>query len=139
MSTSTRPLRKKPETIRFGKTSPSFTVNDLQASIAWYRDVLGIVVGEEWHHEGRLVGASMKAGATHIMLGQDDFAKGRDRKKGVAMRIYCQTTQDVDQLAKDIKNRGGKLAHEPQDQPWGVREFSVQDPDGFLITIFRDK
>jgi uncharacterized glyoxalase superfamily protein PhnB len=72
------------------------------------------------------------------MVGQDDWKKGRDRVKGEGFRIYCGTTQDVDALARQIKARGGKLDSEPADQPWGGRDFSLSDPDGFKITIYRD-
>jgi hypothetical protein len=33
--------RKKPETLRLRALMPSLTANDLQASVAFYRDVLG--------------------------------------------------------------------------------------------------
>jgi uncharacterized glyoxalase superfamily protein PhnB len=73
------------------------------------------------------------------MLGQDDWKKGRDRVKGEGFRIYCETTQDVDRLADQIKARGGTLAQEPRDESWGARVFSVEDPDGFKITISKPK
>ena len=42
-------------------------------------------------------------------------------------------------MAAGIKARGGKLADEPQDEEWGGRAFSVDDPDGFKITIAKEK
>jgi uncharacterized glyoxalase superfamily protein PhnB len=45
----------------------------------------------------------------------------------------------VDKLAALIKARGGRLTHEPEDQPWGERDFGVLDPDGFKITISMTK
>lgn len=114
---------------------PAITATDLQASLAWYRDVLGFTVAEEYKQDDRLMGARLMAGSVQVMLGQDDFAKGRDRQKGAGLRLFCTTAQDVDQLAAAIKERGGKLAHEPTDQPWGTRDFGVVDPDGFNISI----
>lgn len=127
--------RKQPETLRLRDVSPSLTVNDLQASIAWYRDVLGFTVAEEYQRDGKVMGVRLIAGAATFLLGQDDFAKGRDRQKGVGFRLFCETAQDVDQLAAAIKARGGKLSQEPTDQPWGARDFAVVDPDGFNISI----
>jgi uncharacterized glyoxalase superfamily protein PhnB len=123
------------ETLKMGSASPGFTVNDLQRSLAWYRDVLGFAVDERWERDGKLMGVSLKAGKVDFMIGQDDWKKGRDRKKGEGFRLYCTTTQDVDALAKKIKAKGGSLDQEPQDQPWGSRDFSLTDPDGFKITI----
>jgi catechol 2,3-dioxygenase-like lactoylglutathione lyase family enzyme len=130
--------RRQPETLRIAETSPGYTVNDLQASIAFYRDILGMIIEEEWKRDGVLVGVGLKAGATSFMIGQDDWAKGRDRQKGVGFRIYCTTTQDIDQLAAGIEARGGRLDSQPTDQPWKVRDFTITDPDGFKITIGAD-
>lgn len=124
--------------LKLGEASPSFTVNDLDRSLAWYRDVLGFSVDERWERDGKLMGVSLQAGRVTFMIGQDDWKKGRDRRKGEGFRLYCTTTQDVDALAKGIQSRGGKLDSEPQDQPWGTRDFSLTDPDGFKITIGAD-
>ncbi len=122
-------------TLKMSTASPGFTVNDLEKSLAWYRDVLGFAVEERWEHEGKLMGVSLQADSVGFMIGQDDWKKGRNRKKGVGFRLYCTTTQDVDVLAKRIVARGGKLDQMPRDQPWGTRDFALTDPDGFKITI----
>lgn len=130
-----RERRKSPETLRLRETLPSLTVTDIQASMAWYRDIMGFIVLQEWTHDGEVAGAVVQAGNIKFLLGQDDFEKGRDRKKGEGIRLFCVTVQDVDQVAQTIKSRGGVLAQEPTDQPWGTRDFSVIDPDGFKISI----
>ncbi len=138
------PARKKParkaktapvKGLSMSSTSPSFTVGDIQKSLAWYRDVLGFGVEERWEQEGKLAGVMVRAGDVRFMLGQDDWKKGRDRKKGEGFRLYCETKQDVDALAKKIKAKGGTLDEEPHDDPWGVRDFTLTDPDGFKLTI----
>jgi len=127
--------RKQPETLRLRSVMPALTVNDIAASLAWYRDVLGFLVTREMQHEGKLVGALLKAGTVELLLSQDNFAKGRDRQKGVGLRLYAVTGQDIDQLAEAIASRGGVLVQPPKDQPWGTRDFAVTDPDGFQISI----
>ncbi len=127
--------KRTPETLRLRHVMPALTVNDLQASIAWYRDVLGVIVAEEFKRDDQVMGVRLRAGTVELLLGQDDFAKGRDRQKGAALRFYCVTAQDVDHLAAEIKKRGGQLTQEPTDQPWGTRDFAVVDPDGFNISI----
>jgi catechol 2,3-dioxygenase-like lactoylglutathione lyase family enzyme len=138
---ATRPRfeRRQPETLRLQSAAPSLTVNDVELSLAWYRDVLGCVVKERWEEQGRLIGVQMLAGTISIYLGQDDWKKGRERKKGEGFRIYAITGQDVDALAAAIKARGGVLDQEPTDQPWGVRDIALSDPDGFKITIAVEK
>ncbi|HLZ46242.1 MAG TPA: VOC family protein [Gemmatimonadales bacterium] len=127
--------RRQPETLRLRKLTPSFTASDLPRSIAFYRDVLGFVIGEEWRENGELAGCEIHAGAVTFMLGQDDFKKGRDRQKGLGTRVWCHTAQDLDRLAAEIKARGGVLDQEPQDMPWGDRIFMISDPDGFKLSF----
>ena len=127
--------RRQPETLRLRDVSPSFTVSDLQRSMAFYRDVLGFVIGDEWRSNGTLQGCEMRAGSVLFMLSQDDFAKGRDRQKGVGHRLFVSTAQDIDRLAAEIKARGGTLDQEPADMEWGQRVFMITDPDGFKLTI----
>ena len=128
-------FRSAPETLRLQSISPSLTVDDLDASLAFYRDVLGFTVDQLWEHEGKVLGADLVAGTAHLLIGQDDFAKGRDRGKGVGFRLYFTTTQSVDDVAGAVKARGGTLETEPEDMPWGGRAFSMIDPDGFNVTI----
>jgi lactoylglutathione lyase len=118
--------------------APGFTVNDLDKSLTWYRDVLGFTIKERWEREGKLMGAELGAGSVSFYIGQDDWKKGRDRVKGEGFRLYCTTTQDIDKLAAEIKTRGGRFLEEPHDQPWGGRAFGVADPDGFKVTISKD-
>lgn len=127
--------RKQPETLRLRAVMPSLTVGDIERSRDWYRDVLGCIVADEMRREEQLIGVVMRAGDVDLLLGQDDFAKGRDRKKGVGFRLYCVSRQDIDRLAGEIKARGGVLERQPTDQPWGARDFSIVDPDGFRISI----
>src|ERR1044071_3042469 len=95
--------RQKPETLRLRSIMPSLTVDDIQLSLDWDRDVLGFHVHQEMQDGGKLIGASLKAGSVEILLVQDDFAKGRSRQKGVGMRLYCTTALDLDELAAAIE------------------------------------
>jgi uncharacterized glyoxalase superfamily protein PhnB len=121
--------------LQLSSLAPALTVDDIEASLRFYTEVLGFAVLERFEQDGQLFGASLGAGKVQLLLGQDDWKKGRDRKKGVGFRIYCSTAADIDALAAAIKERGGELETEPTDQPWGARDFSVRDPDGFAISI----
>jgi len=131
----TAPKRTQTKGFALRTVAPSFTVADVDKSLTWYRDVMGFTVGQRWEDKGKLMGAELTAGPVLFMIGQDDWQKGRNREKGVGFRLYCQTDQDIDRMAAGIKARGGTLAQEPRDEEWGGRAFTVDDPDGFKITI----
>lgn len=131
--------RHLPETLRLKAFTPSLTVNDLQKSLAFYTGALGFFPGEQWKDGDVLRGVMLKAGACELGLSQDDWKMGKDRQKGVGFRIWCDTAQDLDAIAARVKAAGFTLTAEPEDHPaWGVRSFSVDDPDGFHLTIARD-
>ena len=122
------------EALQISTIVPSFTVDDLQKSITFY-EALGFAVDERWEDNGKLLGVMMRAGKNQIGLSQDDWKKGRDRKKGVGMRVFMSTTQNVDEIAARAKSAGVKLNSEPRDTEWKTRAFEVTDPSGFLLTI----
>ncbi len=115
--------------------APSMTVADLERSIRFYTEGLGFAVDEEMKVDGEVKGVMLKAGESLVGLSQDDFAKGRDRVKGVGIRLYVETDQDIKSLAKQAKEAGVTLEGEPGPLPWGPVGFSVSDPDGYKLTI----
>jgi uncharacterized glyoxalase superfamily protein PhnB len=122
------------EALQISSIVPSFTVDDLQKSITFY-EALGFAVDERWEDNGKLMGVMLRAGKNQIGLSQDDWKKGRDRKKGIGMRVFMSTTQNVDEIAARAKRAGVTLKSEPHDTEWKNRAFEVTDPSGFLLTI----
>lgn len=113
---------------------PSLTVDDLQKSIAFYEG-LGFTVDERWEHEGTLLGVMLRAGDNRIGITQDDWKKGRDRTKGLGMRLFIATKQSVDDIAARARSAGIRLDTEPHDTEWKTRSFELTDPTGYLLTV----
>ena len=122
------------EAVQISAIVPTFTVDDLQRSITFY-EALGFTIDETWEDNGTLLGVMLRAGKSQIGLNQDDWKKGRDRKKGIGVRLSISTTGSVDEIAKRAKNAGITLKSEPHDTEWNTRAFEVVDPSGFVWTI----
>ncbi len=123
------------ESVLQAKTlSTALTVNDIQQSIRFFEG-LGFAVDDRWEQDGKLLGVMMKAGETQIGLSQDDWKKGRDRQKGVGMRLFVSTTQNIDEIAARAKKAGITIDVDPHATEWGSRAFDVTEPSGFTITI----
>lgn len=131
--------RNDPQTLRLRAFEPSLTVNDIQKSLAFYTKTLGFVEGQRMTgKDGALTGVMIKAGACTIGLSQDDWSKGRDRVKGVGIRLWCETVQDINALADRIRAAGGVLTDGPTDNPeWKMQVLGLDDPDGYHLSIFR--
>ena len=126
------------EAVQISAIVPTLTVDDLQKSITFY-EALGFAIEERWEDKGTLLGVMMRAGETRIGLNQDDWKRGRDRKKGIGVRLSISTTPgNVDAIARRARNAGITLASDPHDTEWKSRAFEVSDPSGFLLTIFSE-
>ena len=122
------------EAVQINAIVPTLTVDDLQKSITFY-EALGFAIDERWEEKGTLLGVMLRAGRTQIGLNQDDWKKGRDRKKGIGVRMILETTQNVDEIAARAKAAGVTLKSEPHNTQWKTRMFEVTDPTGFQLTI----
>ena len=121
-------------TLQAKTISPSLTVDDLQKSLKFFEG-LGFAVEDRWEEQGKLLGVMLRAGDARIGLSQDDWKKGRDREKGVGLRLYFSTKQNIDQIASRARTAGVKLDSDPHETEWKTRAFDVTEPSGFKITI----
>jgi catechol 2,3-dioxygenase-like lactoylglutathione lyase family enzyme len=124
----------EPESLRLRSLSAALTVDDLERSLRFYVDGLGFTVRERWEEEGRLLGVDLVAGSCSLGLSQDDWAKGRNRTKGVGLRLFAETARDLDALARRLRGHGIEVDG-PKTEPWGTRTVTVVDPDGFKLTL----
>ncbi len=123
-------------TLQATRASLSLSVNDLVRSRQFYVDGLGFTVEQEWKNDAGVVeGLMLTAGQASVGLSQDDFAKGRDRAKGVGLSLYLETGQDIAALAQRARAAGIRLQADPAPLPWGPLGFAVNDPDGLRVII----
>ena len=131
-------MARTQEGVRISAVVPTLTVDDLQKSIAFY-EALGFAIEERWEDKGTLLGVMLRAGNTELGLNQDDWKKGRDRKKGIGVRLSISTAPGaVDEIARQARDAGITLKSEPHDTEWKSRAFEVVDPSGFLLTIYSE-
>ena len=104
-----------------------FQVRDLQASVSFYRDQLGFEVVFTWPEEGDAIHAGVSRGGVNIHLSRCE-SETLDRSS-----IYV-FLRGVDAYAAAIEAAGGTLDAGPQSHDYGMRELSVKDPDGNVIS-----
>jgi len=117
----------------------SLTVNDIESSTRFYTEGLGFTVKQRDEEDGKVRFVMLAAGSVELGLAQDDFAKGRNRSKGVGLRLWIATRQPLEPLAAQLRAAGFPLESDIAALPWGPKAFAVSDPDGFKFTISRDE
>jgi len=103
-----------------------FTVKDVAASIAYYRDKLGFDLAFEWGTPPYYVG--LCSGGVQLHLVSSSHAPRPPGHGAVAIFV-----DDVDGLHVDLQRRGAKILKAPADQPYGLRDFDVADLDGNML------
>lgn len=95
---------------------------------AFFRDVLGCEIDGD--PDGGY--AEVKIGASTVAL-HGGARTDVGRHGGTLLQL---TADDVDSQVAAIRARGGEIAAEPEDLPWG-RSAYVAGPHGVMVEIYR--
>jgi uncharacterized glyoxalase superfamily protein PhnB len=127
----------------YGRRLPKFTVNllvrDVQASLPFYRDVLGATVryADEDFAALSLVAAEFMLHADHAYDHHplhkyiSGVAEGH-RGLGAELRVMGV---DPDAAEARAKAAGAKIVQPAADYPHGWRDVMLADPDGYLWAV----
>jgi catechol 2,3-dioxygenase-like lactoylglutathione lyase family enzyme len=121
------------------------TVNDVDESLAFYRDALGFEVRNDvtsGDHRWVTLGAGNEPAAAELVLSvphagrspQDGDAVQELLVKGV-LGFFVFQTDGVDAAFERARAAGAEVLQEPIDQPWGPRDCAFRDPSGNTIRI----
>jgi len=120
--------------------------NDPNASLAFYRDILGFEVRNDVGYNGMrwiTVGPPGQPG-TSIVLFPPAASPGvtEEEKRTIAemmakgtYAIMLLATPNLDAAFERIQASGAEIVEEPTMQPYGVRDCAVRDPAGNLLRV----
>jgi catechol 2,3-dioxygenase-like lactoylglutathione lyase family enzyme len=122
----------------------NITVNDIDESVAFYRDVLGLEVRND----------VASGGHRWVTLGSDEQPElgivlsdphaGRSQADGDTLQELVTKgalgpivfwTDDLDATFETLRAAGAEVLQEPIDQPWGPRDAAFRDPSGNMIRL----
>lgn len=120
------------------------TVNDVDESLTFYRDALGLEVRNDVGGGGFrwvTLGSPTQAGV-EIVLSEPHA--GRSQADGDALQelltkgvlpMVVFRADDVDAAFEKVRASGAEVLQEPIDQPWGPRDCAFRDPSGNMVRI----
>jgi uncharacterized glyoxalase superfamily protein PhnB len=115
---------------KFNRLNAFIPVRDIQETLSYYRDTLGFY--EEWTM------------GTDGGIRRDDmrviFCQDPDYLSSINNETYSFTliwfVDNIDEIYKEFKEeRKIRIAADIENKPWGIREFSIHDINGYLIRI----
>ncbi len=137
--------------------SVMFTARDMKKSVAFYRDTLGFDLEACWPDEGNPMWANMMLDGQSVMFGGlmppeaaaqmcgDDpgaqqymktlFEEFQKNRPGVGVVTYVMVP-DVDKYHAKLVAKGVKGLAQPKSQFYGIRDFGVQDPEGYRLLFY---
>lgn len=118
------------------------TVNDLDESLAFYRDALGMEVRNDVGSDGHrwvTLGSAVQSGV-ELVLSEPHAGRSRDDGDALqrlltkgALPVIVFRTDDVDATFEAVRASGAEVLQEPIDQPWGPRDCAFRDPSGNMV------
>jgi lactoylglutathione lyase len=100
--------------------------------LAFYRDVVGLSIVEEWTDAGH--GAVLSAGgpARVELIDLPDTKQGTPSDQ-VFLGLQVEAIEAIYDRAAAA---GAEIVAMPAERPWGGRGFVVRDPNGLAVNIY---
>jgi catechol 2,3-dioxygenase-like lactoylglutathione lyase family enzyme len=119
-------------------SAPILLVQDVVASANYYRDRVGFAYERFWGDPPCF--CILWRDGFHLMLSQAQNPSAIVPHHKVVERLWNVYfwVSDVESVYGELKSHGAKIDYELCDQPYGCREFGIQDLDGYDIAFGQD-
>jgi lactoylglutathione lyase len=129
----------------FKKLTPNLVVASVERSLAFYVDVLGFERGMTVPDQSPFVFASVTSGSVEVFFNDaataiKEYASFAGKPIGATATMFIEVDGspesglNIDALHDRLKTRA-KITMPLVTQFYGMREFAIEDPDGYLITF----
>jgi predicted enzyme related to lactoylglutathione lyase len=120
------------------------TVDDIDASVAFYSDALGLEVQNNVENGGFhwvTLGSTEQPGLGIVL---SEPHAGRSQADGDAIQelltkgvlpMLVFRSNDLDALFEKVQASGAEVLQEPMDQGWGPRDCAFRDPSGNTVRV----
>lgn len=122
----------------------NITVNDVDESISFYSDALGLEVQNDvasgeyrWVTLGsdEQPGLGLVLSVPHAGRSQADGDALQELLTKGSLPIIVFRTDDLDATFERVRASGAEVLQEPMDQGWGPRDSAFRDPSGNTVRI----
>ena len=120
------------------KLTPNLVVSRVQSSLAFYEDVLGFTRGITVPEQPPFVFASVTSGPVEIFFNDakpasEEYPSLAGKPPGLTGTLFIEV-EKIEELYDDLKARTQVVM--PFVVQWyGMKEFAIADPDGYVITF----
>jgi catechol 2,3-dioxygenase-like lactoylglutathione lyase family enzyme len=105
---------------------------DLDAAVAWFRDVLGLRIAREFGADGRVTGVVFFLGGGLLEISQ--AGSSATSANGGALTLWLQVP-DLPLEHERLAAAGVMIDRPPERMPWGLDELWVRGPDDVRLVL----
>ena len=120
------------------KLTPNLVVSNVEASLKFYREVLGLETGMTVPEQAPYVFGSVTSGAVEVFFNDQKVVAAEYPKLaatiGASLTLYMEV-DDLKAVLGQVQKSGAKISMPVTEQFYGMREFAFEDGDGYTITI----
>lgn len=118
----------------FSHSSPIFPVENPLETAEYYRDTLGFNINFKWEDPPSYVVINRDdAVGIHLVKKEGDFHPSSSHP---SLFVFVH---DVDSVYDEYVKSGANIIREIGDRDYGMRDFDVKDPNGFILVIGKNK
>ena len=125
--------------MKLQKLTPNLIVRDVAASMDFYCRVLGFQRGQTVPEQVPFVFGIVTNGSVEIFFNDQKAVAAEhpelaSRPIGGALTLYIEV-EGIEELLKTVQQHGVKITMALKQQFYGVKEFGIEDPEGWEITF----
>jgi uncharacterized glyoxalase superfamily protein PhnB len=119
-----------------GYISPTLAVNDMKRTIEFYENSLGFKLGICFPDINNPEYSDLsRDGLVLMFIPTRNIDISKEEKLGIGVNLYLQIDGDIDAYYQELKKRGVNITRDIKDEPFGIRDFTIEDPDGYKLTF----
>ena len=120
------------------KLTPNLIVRNVEASLKFYREVLGLETAMTVPDQSPYVFAGVTNGTIEVFFNDQKVVAAEYPKLAASIGASLTLYMEVDSLQavlERVQKAGAKIAMPVTEQFYGMKEFAFEDVDGYTITI----
>ena len=124
--------------MKIKKLTPNRIVRNVEASMKFYREVLGLETAMTVPEQAPYVFAGVGNGAVEVFFNDQKVVAAEYPKLATTIGASLTLYMEVDSLGEvleSVKKAGAKISMPVTEQFYGMKEFAFEDGDGYTITI----
>jgi uncharacterized glyoxalase superfamily protein PhnB len=124
--------------MKIRKLTPNLIVRNVEASLKFYGQVLGLEKAITVPDQSPYVFASVSNGAVEIFFNDQKTVAAEYPNLAASIGGSLTLYMEVDRLQDvldHVQKAGAKISMPVTDQFYGMKEFAFEDSDGYTITI----